>query len=204
MDYATLTEAHFPLRSLKLAPEIKVMSLVKSVDYPVQITNDNAPYALPYWHSQALARFILDNPALFSGRRVLDIGCGCGAASIAAAMVGAKALALDPDLRCLDFTERNATANDVEVELVWGSHKTVPSADVILAGGVFHEVHGAEIAMMAKTTPSLIAVSWQNLWDMQGFEEVAVHDMGQSRIHVFKSDLLMTGVTGTTPRGIVP
>lgn len=195
MDYATLTAAHFPLRSLKLAPEIKVMSLVSGVKYPVQITNDNAPYALPYWHSQALARYILDNPSLFSGRRVLDIGCGCGAASIAAAKAGATAIALDPDLRCLDFTDRNAKANGVAVDLVWGNHRTEVDADIILAGGLFHEPHGVEIAEMAKSMPSLIAVSWQNLWDMQGFEEVAVHDMGQSRIHVFKSESLMEGVS---------
>ncbi len=187
MDYATLTETHFPLRSLKLAPEIKVMSLVKSVDYPVQITNDNAPYALPYWHSQALARFILDNPALFSGRTVLDIGCGCGAAAIAAAMVGAKAIALDPDLRCLDFTDRNARANGVEVKLAWGGHKVAPDADVILAGGVFHEAHGSEIAEMARKQPSVIAVSNCNLWGMSGFVQVAEHRVGTSHIHLFTS-----------------
>jgi predicted nicotinamide N-methyase len=195
MDYATLTEAHFPLRSLKLAPEIEVMSLVKSVDYPVQITNDNAPYALPYWHSQALARFILDNPALFSGRTVLDIGCGCGAASIAAAMVGARALALDPDLRCLDFTERNAKANGVSVDLVWGNHRTEVGADVLLAGGIFHEVHGIQIAMMAKAKPSLIALTHHNLWSMDGFTEVAVHETPPTFIHVFKSNLLTTNET---------
>ena len=187
MDYAALIAAHFPLRSLKLAPEIKVMSLVSGTKYPVQITNDNAAYALPYWHSQAIARYILDNPNLFAGRRVLDVGCGCGAASIAAAKVGATALALDPDLRCLDFTDRNARANGVTVDLVWGNHRTDVSADILLAGGVFHELHGLEIATKAKSVPSLIAVSWQNLWDMNGFEEVAVHDMGQSRVHVFKS-----------------
>jgi predicted nicotinamide N-methyase len=193
MDYATLTATHFPLRSLKLAPEIKVMSLVSGTKYPVQITNDNAPYALPYWHSQALARYILDNSNLFAGRKVLDIGCGCGAASIAAAKVGATALALDPDLRCLDFTDRNARANDTSVDLVWGDHRTGVAADVLLAGGVFHESHGLEVATKAKSMPSLIAVSWQNLWGMQGFEEVAVHDMGQSRIHVFKSEHLIAG-----------
>lgn len=187
MNYATLTDSHFPLRSLKLVPEIKVMSLVKSVDYPVQITNDNAPYALPYWHSQALARFILDNPALFSGRTVLDIGCGCGAASIAAARVGAKAIALDPDLRCLDFTERNAKANGVDVDLVWGSHKIAPDADIILAGGVFHEAHGAEIAEMARNQPSVISVSNCNLWGMSGFVQVAEHRVGTNHIHLFTS-----------------
>lgn len=194
MDYAALIAAHFPLRSLKLAPEIKVMSLVSGKKYPVEITNDNAPYVLPYWHSQALARYILDNPALFAERRVLDIGCGCGAASIAAAMVGATAIALDPDLRCLDFTDRNAKANGVAVEVVWGNHRSKVEADVILAGGLFHEPHGAEVADMAKSVPSLIAVSWQNLWDMNGFQEIALHDMGQSRIHVFKSQHLIQEV----------
>jgi len=189
VDYTTLTEAHFPLRSLKLVPEIKVMSLVKSVDYPVQITNDNTPYALPYWHSQALARFILDNSTLISGRTVLDIGCGCGAASIAAAKVGARAIALDPDLRCLDFTERNAKANGVDVDLVWGSHKTAPDADFILAGGVFHETYGREIAEMAKRKPSLIALTHYNLWSMDGFTEVARHETAPTVIHVFKSKL---------------
>lgn len=190
MDYATLAETHFPLRSLKLAPEIKVMSLVSGTKYPVEITNDNAPYALPYWHSQALARYILDNPSIFTGRRVLDVGCGCGAASIAAAKAGATAIALDPDLRCLDFTDRNAKANGVSVNLVWGNHRTEVGADIILAGGLFHEAHGIEIAGMAKSVPSLIAVSWQNLWNMNGFQEIALHDMGQSRIHVFKSQHL--------------
>lgn len=190
MDYTALTAAHFPLRSLKLAPEIKVMSLVSGAKYPVEITNDNAPYALPYWHSQALARYILDNPSVFAGRRVLDVGCGCGAASIAAAKVGATAVALDPDLRCLDFTDRNARANGVSVEVVWGDHRSKVEADVILAGGLFHEPHGAEVADTAKSVPSLIAVSWQNLWDMAGFKEVAEHRPGTSRIHVFASHRL--------------
>lgn len=188
MDYTTLTEAHFPLRSLKLAPEIKVMSLVSGIVYPVEITNDNAPYALPYWHSQALARYILDNPSLFAGRRVLDIGCGCGAASIAAAMVGATAIALDPDLRCLDFTDRNSRVNKVDVQLIWGDHKTNVDADILLVGGLFHESHGPEVALRAKSKRSVIAVSECNLWNMVGFTEVAIHRMGRSVIHVFTSE----------------
>jgi len=190
VSYTSLIDSHFPIRSLKLVSEIRVMSLVKSVDYPVDMTNDNAPYALPYWHSQALSRFILDNPLLFSERKVLDIGCGCGAASIAAAMVGAKAIALDPDLRCLDFTERNAKINNVAVDLVWGNHRTVVEADIIIAGGVFHEPHGIEIAKKAVSVPSVIAVSRCNLWDMRGFEEVKVYEIDRSFIHVFKSEHL--------------
>ncbi len=187
MDYNSTVTSYFSLRSLKLVPEIKAYSLVKGIDYPVEITNDNAPYALPYWHSQALARFILDNSSLFANKIVLDIGCGCGVTSIAAAMVGAKALALDPDLRCLEFTERNSKANNVKVDLVWGTHKTKINSDIILAAGVFHEPHGKEIATFAKNKPSLLAVSYQNLWNMDGFSEVAMHSKDQSIIHVFKS-----------------
>lgn len=190
LDFTTLTDTYFPTKRLRLVPEISVKSLVGSLDYPIQITNDNAPYALPYWHSQAIARYILDNDELFVGRRVLDVGCGCGAASIAAAKVGAKAIALDPDLRCLDFTERNAKINDVSVDLIWGDHRTVVDSDILVAGGVFHESHGVEIAEKAKVVPSIIAVSKCNLWDMRGFEEVKVYEIDRSCIHVFKSKYL--------------
>lgn len=195
MNYKTLLE-HFPIRTLKLAPEIKAMSVVKSVDYPVQITNDNAPYALPYWHSQALARYILDHPFIFQGKSVVDVGCGSGVAAIAAAKVGAKAFALDPDLRCLDFSERNAAINEVSIDLIWGDHKTKVVADILLAGGVFHESHGSEIAAKARSVPSLIAVSECNLWSMEGFNRLVVHKVGDSVIHLFSSNKFKSLVEG--------
>jgi predicted nicotinamide N-methyase len=34
-------------------------------------------------------RYILDNPAIFKGATVLDVGSGCGASAIACAMCGA-------------------------------------------------------------------------------------------------------------------
>src|SRR5690606_36021944 len=48
----------------------------------------------PYWSRPwagglALARYILDEPQLVAGRRVLDIGAGSGLVAIAAAMAGA-------------------------------------------------------------------------------------------------------------------
>jgi len=190
MTYSEILSARFPLRTLKLVPELRVMSITKGTDYPVEITNDNAPYALPYWHSQALARFILDHRETFAGKSVLDVGCGCGLAAIAAASIGAVADALDPDLRCLDFTERNARANDVNVGLIWGTHRAIEGHEILLAGGLFHEPHGAEIARIARERASLIAVSWQNLWDMQGFSQVGFHELGLSRIHVFASEKL--------------
>ncbi|XP_053572232.1 electron transfer flavoprotein beta subunit lysine methyltransferase [Bombina bombina] len=53
------------------------------------------PYGDPYWAiywpgGQALARYLLDNPEVVRKRDVLDLGSGCGATAIAAAMGGAS------------------------------------------------------------------------------------------------------------------
>lgn len=36
------------------------------------------------------SRYILDHPSFFKNLNILDIGCGCGACSIAAFLAGAK------------------------------------------------------------------------------------------------------------------
>jgi predicted nicotinamide N-methyase len=56
---------------------------------------DACPFDDPYWAfywpgGQAISRFILDNPALFRDRTVLDLGCGCGASTIALLATGAR------------------------------------------------------------------------------------------------------------------
>lgn len=58
---------------------------------------------LPFWGvywpgGQALTRWILDYKECVRGKRVLDVGSGCGASAIAAVMVGATdAVANDID-----------------------------------------------------------------------------------------------------------
>jgi predicted nicotinamide N-methyase len=177
----------FPASRAILVPEIMVHAARKPNTYPLRATNDNMPFALPYWHSQAIAREILDSPEAFSGASIVDIGCGCGVASIAAAMAGADVTALDPNLLCLSFTEANARLNDTRVSLLWGTHEDTPECDIILAGGVFHEEHAHQVASLARRRPSIIAVSRVNLWGMSGFREIRVHDIGGSSIHVFES-----------------
>ncbi len=71
----------------------------------------------PYWAfawagGQALARYLLDNPALVAGRRVLDLGSGSGLVAIAAAKAGAaRVLAADIDALALAAIGLNAAAN---------------------------------------------------------------------------------------------
>jgi predicted nicotinamide N-methyase len=48
------------------------------------------PYwAVPWVGGQGVARYILDNPEVVRGKRVLDVGSGCGVAALAAARAGA-------------------------------------------------------------------------------------------------------------------
>ncbi|XP_073506204.1 electron transfer flavoprotein beta subunit lysine methyltransferase [Phyllobates terribilis] len=86
-----------------LTPEIKLLLLTPRCKY-WHLRPEHWPYGDPYWAifwpgGQALARFFLDNPDLVRCKRVLDLGSGCGAASIAAKMGGASYVAandIDP------------------------------------------------------------------------------------------------------------
>jgi predicted nicotinamide N-methyase len=78
----------------------------------------------PYWAfawagGQALARYLLDNPAAVSGKRVLDFGSGSGLVAIAAAMAGAAhVIAADIDVFAIAAIARNADANNVKIQTV--------------------------------------------------------------------------------------
>jgi predicted nicotinamide N-methyase len=75
----------------------------------------------PFWAfawpgSQALARIVLDRPALVAGRRVLDFAAGCGLAAIACAMAGAALVeAAEIDPLAIAATRLNAEENGVTV-----------------------------------------------------------------------------------------
>jgi predicted nicotinamide N-methyase len=46
-------------------------------------------FAVPWAGGQGVARYVLDNPECVAGKRVLDVGSGCGVAALAAAAAGA-------------------------------------------------------------------------------------------------------------------
>ena len=101
----------------------------------------------PFWAfawagGQALARYVLDNPALVAGKRVIDLGAGSGLGAIAAAKAGAAhVLAADVDALAGVAMTLNAAANGVAIEttrrdLLAGPP---PLCDVILVGDLFYE-----------------------------------------------------------------
>jgi len=100
----------------------------------------------PFWAfawpgGQALARAVLDNPALVAGKRVLDFAAGCGIAAIAAAQAGAvlvEAAEIDP--LALAAVRLNAALNGVSVATPPGDVVGAPCRwDVIFAGDVCYE-----------------------------------------------------------------
>jgi predicted nicotinamide N-methyase len=105
----------------------------------------------PYWAfawpgGQALARHVLDRPALVAGRRVLDFAAGSALAGIAAAKAGAAGVvASDLDPLALAAIRLNAALNGVAVAAAAADlTDTVPAAEVVLAGDVCYERPMAE------------------------------------------------------------
>ncbi|MGC5778319.1 class I SAM-dependent methyltransferase [Methylobacterium sp. NFXW15] len=103
----------------------------------------------PFWAfawagGQALARYILDNPAMVAGKRVVDFASGSGLCAIAAAKAGAAhVLASDLDGFALHAIRLNAEANGVagliaptQANLIG----TAFEADLVLAADVFYEM----------------------------------------------------------------
>lgn len=101
----------------------------------------------PYWAfawagGQALARYLLDNPQLCYGKRVLDLGTGSGLTAIAAAMSGAHTVvAADIDKLALCAAALNAVQNRIQLEVVGDDllSNPPPPADVLLVGDLFYE-----------------------------------------------------------------
>jgi predicted nicotinamide N-methyase len=101
----------------------------------------------PYWAfawpgGQALARHVLDNPAVVRGKRVLDFGSGCAIEGIAARLAGAAAvLCADIDPRACEAALSNAALNGVELTVTGADliGRDLADFDVVLAGDVFYD-----------------------------------------------------------------
>ncbi|XP_017760883.1 PREDICTED: electron transfer flavoprotein beta subunit lysine methyltransferase-like isoform X3 [Eufriesea mexicana] len=107
---------------------------------------------------QALTRFVLDEGREFvsSSRKVLDLGCGCGATAIAAKLVGARrVIANDIDKIACTAVSMNSALNYVNVEV---SHQNLlhelpeKSNDVIFIGDMLYdeEIAGTLIPWLEK------------------------------------------------------
>jgi predicted nicotinamide N-methyase len=148
LDRAEFIRANTALSAASLVPEI-TLYLATEITPIWQATEEwmNA-HALdpPFWAfawpgGQALARHVLDNPGLVTGKRVLDFAAGGGIAAIACARAGAamvEAAEID-ELACAAL-RLNAAVNDVALSVAEGDIVGLACRwDLILCGDVCYE-----------------------------------------------------------------
>jgi|SRR5215211_562019 len=117
-----------------------------------------APYWSVLWRSGVALALALEGLPL-RGRRVVELGCGLGMPSIAAARAGAEVLATDSSFEALALVERNAGENGVAVETAavdWNApDELVRRApfDLVLAADVLYE--RASVAPLLDLLPVL-------------------------------------------------
>jgi predicted nicotinamide N-methyase len=141
---------HTPELTLHLADEITPIWRMTE-EALAQIGLPPPFWAFAWAGGQALARYVLDNPEVVRGRRVIDFATGSGIVAVAAAKAGAaRVLAADIDPFCEAAGELNAAANGVELAFSRENLLEAPAPDwaqVILAGDICYERPMAEATM---------------------------------------------------------
>lgn len=105
---------------------------------------DRPPYYAHLWPaSRALVAWMVERPALWPGRRVLELGCGLGLPAIAAAKLGAhQVVACDSHPDNGIFLRRNAARNGVRVDVLtmdWTRPALRQPFDLILGSDLVYE-----------------------------------------------------------------
>jgi predicted nicotinamide N-methyase len=103
-----------------------------------------APYWSVLWRSGvALAREL--DGARLAGKRIVELGCGLGLPSLAAARAGARVLATDSDPEAVALVEANARDNGIGLEAMAVDWRVADALvarrpfDLILAADVLYE-----------------------------------------------------------------
>ena len=123
---------------------------------------------LPYWAfawaaGQGLARYILENPELVRGKRVLDFGCGSGLVGIAAAKAGAKSvLCCDTDPLALIASQLNAERNHVDISISNEWTAEAAGLDCLLAADILYDLTSAgDLAEQCRAIPHWLVAETQ-------------------------------------------
>lgn len=122
-DRVAFIREHTRLLPVPHAPEIALHVAEEATELWQKTEDELAVIGLPppFWAfawagGQALARYLLDNPQIVAGRRVLDFASGSGLVAIAAMKAGAASVeACDIDAFATAAIGLNAEANGVAV-----------------------------------------------------------------------------------------
>ena len=111
---------------------------------------------LPYWAelwSSAVALAHDVSLRSLSGRPTLELGCGLGLPSIAAALAGGRVLATDWSAEAVEATAANAKRNGVELETLccsWAEPEAIVARapwPLVLASDVLYEARNVELML---------------------------------------------------------
>jgi predicted nicotinamide N-methyase len=148
---------------------LRVLQPRESAELPDDGPVEWAPL-VPYWSvlwrsGVALARELDGDPR--RGQRVVELGCGLGVPSLAAARAGAAVLATDSEPEALELVARNAALNGLEVETAVVDWTSAPATGELAARGGFDLVLAADVlyerptvARMLSLLPRLAPAAW--------------------------------------------
>ena len=155
-DPKALIRAHATLESPRFLPDMKLY--LATEDLPIWRMGEDELAEIgigtPFWAfawagGQALSRYLLENPDVVAGKRVLDFGAGSGMVAIAAARAGAAhVLASDIDPVAEAAMQLNRSENDVEFDIT--TEDLVGSSgdwDILLVGDVCYDKEIADMVM---------------------------------------------------------
>jgi predicted nicotinamide N-methyase len=155
IDRAAFVREHTRLLPVPHAPEISLHVADEATALWQKTEDDLGEIGLPppFWAfawagGQALSRYILDNPAVVSGRTVLDFASGSGLVAIAAALAGASEVtASEIDAFAGEAIRINAGANGVGGRIAVVLDDLIGEDngwDVVLAGDICYQRDIAE------------------------------------------------------------
>jgi predicted nicotinamide N-methyase len=194
MDFKAFICANTIAAPVPAVPEIRLMQATEitpiwqATESELQKAGVEPPFwAFPWAGGQALARYVLDNPEIVSGRRVLDFASGSGLVAIAAMKAGAASVtAVDIDSASIAAIEVNAELNQVDIKCLTEdllSGAPPAETDDILAGDVFYERALAAKAInwlkscAAAGQQVYLADPGRKYFDGSGMEQVARFDI---------------------------
>jgi len=148
----------------------------------------------PYWAfawagGQALARYVLDNPGIVTGRTVLDVASGSGLVAIAAAKAGARSVeASEIDSIACAAIAANAESNGAAVMVVERDTIGADSGwEIILVGDAFYEKPLADRllpwveALAARGALILLGDPGRSYFPKNRFEHLATYEVPVTR-----------------------
>ena len=148
--FEAFLDSFAPFSPPPLCPELRAFcaaSLVEVWEAAERLAGHTLPspfWAFPWPAGIALARVILDEPALVAGKSVIDVGAGGGISCLAAARAGARrVVACDVDPWALATTRLAARRLHVSVEVLQEDAARRPAMldgfEVVLCGDLAYD-----------------------------------------------------------------